>query len=97
LLCFAINYLQPGDAAGGTTLAGLWLTLCAAAAWAASNIVSRLAQQTSLMQCFALAGTNKKKGFWVLARRKPQRYQVVGRGFGPQPGEKRRFFMRQIA
>jgi hypothetical protein len=72
LLCFAINYLQPGDAAGGTTLAGLWLTLCAAAAWAASNIVSRLAQQTSLMQCFALAGTNKKKrgfGFWQGANR----------------------------
>ncbi|WP_092697845.1 EamA family transporter [Acidovorax soli] len=47
LLCFAMNYVQPGDAAAGTTLAGLLLTLCAAAWWAASNIVSRLAQQAS--------------------------------------------------
>jgi len=47
LLCFAMNYLSPGAAAGGTTLAGLLLMLCAAASWAASNIVSRLAQQAS--------------------------------------------------
>ena len=47
LLCFAMNHLQPGAATAGTTLAGLLLTLCAAASWAASNIVSRLAQQAS--------------------------------------------------
>jgi O-acetylserine/cysteine efflux transporter len=44
LSCFAINYLQPG-AGVGTTLAGFALTLCAAAMWAASNIVARRVQQ----------------------------------------------------
>jgi O-acetylserine/cysteine efflux transporter len=44
LSCFAINYLLPG-AGAGTTLAGFALTLCAAAMWAASNIVARRVQQ----------------------------------------------------
>jgi O-acetylserine/cysteine efflux transporter len=44
LSCFAINYLLPG-AGAGTTVAGLALTLCAAAMWAASNIVARRVQQ----------------------------------------------------
>jgi O-acetylserine/cysteine efflux transporter len=44
LSCFAINYLLPG-AGVGTTLAGFALTLCAAAMWAASNIVARRVQQ----------------------------------------------------
>ena len=46
--CFVLNYVQPGGASNtSTTLAGLLLTLCAAAMWAASNIVARRAQQTS--------------------------------------------------
>ena len=45
--CFVLNYMQPGAISSGTTLAGLLLTLCAAASWAASNIVARRAQQTS--------------------------------------------------
>ena len=45
--CFVLNYAQPGLGTSGTTLAGLLLTLCAAAMWAASNIVARRAQQTS--------------------------------------------------
>ena len=52
LVCFAMNYVGPGIEAsmgrGGvvsTTMTGLLLTLCAAAMWAASNIVARLAQQ----------------------------------------------------
>jgi O-acetylserine/cysteine efflux transporter len=44
LSCFAINYLLPGSNAG-TTVAGFALTLCAAAMWAASNIVARRVQQ----------------------------------------------------
>lgn len=47
LLCFAMNYVGPGNNAAGTTLAGLLLTLCAAASWAVSNIISRLAQKAS--------------------------------------------------
>lgn len=50
LVCFAMNYVGPGagvGAAAATTLAGLLLTLSGAAMWAASNIVSRLAQQHS--------------------------------------------------
>ena len=47
LACFAMNQLQPGGTASGTTVAGLLLTLCGAASWAASNIVSRLAQKAS--------------------------------------------------
>ena len=46
--CFVLNYLQPGGvSSSSTTLAGFLLTLCAAAMWAASNIVARRAQQTS--------------------------------------------------
>ena len=46
--CFVLNYIQPGDGSHtSTTLAGLLLTLCAAAMWAASNIVARRVQQTS--------------------------------------------------
>jgi O-acetylserine/cysteine efflux transporter len=51
LACFAMNYIAPvgGGAAGtaGTTFWGLVLNLCAAAMWAASNIVARKAQQAS--------------------------------------------------
>ena len=58
LACFAMNYLGPAPDASGaatgslsqasvTTLAGLVLTLCGAAMWAASNVVARLAQQQS--------------------------------------------------
>ena len=46
LLCFAMNYLQPGHA-GGTTAGGFVLCLAAAAMWAASNIVVRRAQQAT--------------------------------------------------
>ena len=45
--CFVLNYAQPGASHSGTTFAGLLLTLCAAAMWAASNIVARRVQQTS--------------------------------------------------
>ena len=49
--CFVLNYAQPESASAlashGTTLLGLMLTLCAAAMWAASNIVARRVQQTS--------------------------------------------------
>ena len=49
--CFVLNYAQPEStsalANNATTLAGLLLTLCAAAMWAASNIVARRVQQTS--------------------------------------------------
>ena len=44
--CFAMNYVTPG-AGGATTVLGLVLNLCAAAMWAASNIVARKAQQAS--------------------------------------------------
>lgn len=47
LLCFALNYVMPGGATAGTTGWGLVLNLCAAAMWAASNIVARKAQQAS--------------------------------------------------
>ena len=50
LACFAMNYVGPGaglGVAGATTMAGLLLTLCAAALWAASHIVARLAQNAS--------------------------------------------------
>ena len=47
--CFVLNYVQPGGVGNAsTTLVGLLLTLCAAAMWAASNIVARRAQQTSI-------------------------------------------------
>lgn len=52
LCCFAMNYIAPqgGSGAGGasvTTVWGLALNLCAAAMWAASNIVARKAQQSA--------------------------------------------------
>ena len=46
LACFAMNYLAPG-ASSATTVLGFGLSLCAAAMWAASNIVARKAQQAS--------------------------------------------------
>jgi O-acetylserine/cysteine efflux transporter len=46
LACFGYNYASPG-AASGTTLAGFALTLCAAAMWAASNIVARQVQKVA--------------------------------------------------
>ena len=46
LSCFVLNYLQPATpSSAATTLLGLLLTLCAAAMWAASNIVARRVQQ----------------------------------------------------
>jgi O-acetylserine/cysteine efflux transporter len=52
LACFAMNYAAPSsprivNAASITTVAGFVLNLCAAAMWAASNIVARMAQQAS--------------------------------------------------
>ncbi|MGE0329341.1 MAG: EamA family transporter [Ramlibacter sp.] len=51
LACFAMNYIAPvggGTGAGSaTTFWGLMLNLCAAAMWAASNIVARRAQQSN--------------------------------------------------
>jgi O-acetylserine/cysteine efflux transporter len=45
--CFAMNYAGPDAATGATTAWGFILNLCAAAMWAASNIVARKAQQAS--------------------------------------------------
>lgn len=45
LTCFAMNYIVPAGASSATTFWGLVLNLCAAAMWAASNIVARKAQQ----------------------------------------------------
>jgi len=45
LACFGINYVTAG--AGSVTVAGFVLCLAAAAMWAASNIVVRLAQRAS--------------------------------------------------
>ena len=48
LSCFGYNYVSPGAAGGsGTTVAGFVLTLCAAAMWAASNIVARRVQKVA--------------------------------------------------
>ena len=47
LACFGLNYLAPGAAAGGTTVAGFGLCLAAAAMWAASTIVVRRAQRAT--------------------------------------------------
>ena len=48
LVCFALNYVLPGAGGSGTsTLAGFVFILCAAAMWAASNIVARRVQQQS--------------------------------------------------
>ena len=47
--CFGYNYASPGAAGGSaTTVAGLLLTLCAAAMWALSNIVARQVQKVSV-------------------------------------------------
>ncbi|NVD74089.1 EamA family transporter [Duganella sp. BJB1802] len=46
LVCFGMNYVQPGHA-GGTTAGGFVLCLAAAAMWAASNIVVRRTQQAT--------------------------------------------------
>ena len=46
LLCFGMS-ARGTQSAGTTTLLGLLLTSCAAASWAASNIVSRLAQRAA--------------------------------------------------
>jgi len=46
LVCFGMNYVEPGHA-GGTTAAGFALCLAGAAMWAASNIVVRRAQQAT--------------------------------------------------
>ncbi len=46
LVCFGMNYVQPGHA-GATTAGGFLLCLAAAAMWAASNIVVRRAQQAT--------------------------------------------------
>jgi O-acetylserine/cysteine efflux transporter len=49
LACFALPYVLPqaGPAVGAVTALGLGLNLCAAASWAASNIVTRKAQAAS--------------------------------------------------
>ena len=48
LSCFAYNYVNPGaTGSSGTTVAGFVLTLCAAAMWAASNIVARRVQKVA--------------------------------------------------
>ncbi len=50
LLCFGMHFTAPAAGMAGTgdvTLAGVGLTLCGAASWAASNIVARRAQQES--------------------------------------------------
>lgn len=46
LVCFGMNYVEPGHA-GGTTAGGFVLCLAGAAMWAASNIVVRRAQQAT--------------------------------------------------
>ena len=46
LVCFGMNYVQPGHASA-TTAGGFVLCLAAAAMWAASNIVVRRAQQAT--------------------------------------------------
>ncbi len=45
LACFGMNFASAGDAS--ITVLGFMLNLCAAAMWAASNIVARKAQQSS--------------------------------------------------
>ena len=48
LVCFAMNFIGPeAGSAGGATLIGIALTLCAAASWSVSNIVARLAQRAA--------------------------------------------------
>ena len=50
-----------------------------------------------LVWCCMLFGPNKTDGFWVRARRKPQRYPQVSRGFATLPWRKRRGSRGQIA
>jgi O-acetylserine/cysteine efflux transporter len=46
LVCFTLSFIRPGAAgSGATSVLGFVLILCAAAMWAASNIVARRAQQ----------------------------------------------------
>ncbi len=48
LVCFGMNFVGPeAGRAGGATLIGIALTLCAAASWSVSNIVARLAQRAA--------------------------------------------------
>ena len=48
LACFGMNFIGPeAGSAGGATLLGIALTLCAAASWSVSNIVARLAQRAA--------------------------------------------------
>jgi O-acetylserine/cysteine efflux transporter len=47
IACFAMNFRSPGAAASGISVAGFVLCLIAAAMWAASNIVVRLARHAS--------------------------------------------------
>lgn len=48
LACFAMNFVGPqAGSAGGATLIGIALTLCAAASWSVSNIIARLAQRAA--------------------------------------------------
>lgn len=47
LACFAMNFIGPAASAGEVTALGVLLTLGAAASWAVSNIVARLAQASS--------------------------------------------------
>ena len=48
LVCFGMNFIGPeAGSAGGATLIGIALTLCAAASWSVSNIVARLAQRAA--------------------------------------------------
>jgi len=48
LVCFGMNFVGPeAGSAGGATLIGIALTLCAAASWSVSNIVARLAQRAA--------------------------------------------------
>lgn len=44
-----------------------------------------------LVQCFMLDGTNKKKGFLALARRKPERYRVYRKDLQRCQGRKGAF------
>ncbi|AVO43132.1 EamA family transporter [Simplicispira suum] len=48
LVCFGMNFIGPeAGSAGGATLIGIALTLCAAASWSVSNIVARMAQRAA--------------------------------------------------
>jgi O-acetylserine/cysteine efflux transporter len=48
LVCFGMNFIGPeAGSAGGATLIGIALTLCAAASWSVSNIISRMAQRAA--------------------------------------------------